>query len=105
MDEQEAWSEIYRTSGEKWADCEGAASILEETKSAVLAQMMSKLGDIPVSHAEKQAKASDEWLEFVTKMVKARQAANLAKINLEYAKLKFMEWNSANATRRVEMRL
>lgn len=99
------YSEQYRVTAKRWVEAESAASLLEETKSAVLAQMMARLGDMPVSKAEMQVKASPEWSDFVTRMVKAREAANLAKVKLEYIKMKYHEWQSEGATRRAEMRM
>lgn len=99
------WSEQYRLAAKDWVGKESAASVLEETKSAVLSQKMAALGDMPVSRAELQVKASDEWHDYVLKMVKAREAANLAKVRLEYLRMKFNEWNSAEATKRAEMKL
>lgn len=98
-------SEQYRLIAKDWVEKDSAANLLEETKSAVLSQMMARLGDIPVSHAERTVKSSDEWMDFVTKMVRAREAANLAKVRCEFIKMKFSEWQSANANRRAEMRL
>ena len=98
-------SEQYRISAKDWVEKDSAANLLEETKSAVLSQMMARLGDIPVSHAERAVKSSEEWMDFVTKMVRAREAANLAKVKCEYVKMKFHEWSSFNATKRAEMRL
>ena len=59
-------SEQFRIVAKRWVDCDAAANLLEETKSAVLAQMMAKLGDMPVSRAEMNVKASDEWTEHIT---------------------------------------
>ncbi|MCS3690903.1 hypothetical protein ABIF26_006406 [Bradyrhizobium elkanii] len=98
-------SEQYRLAAKSWVVLESAANLLEETKSAVLSQMMSKLGDIPVSHAERAVKSSDEWREFITKMVEARGEANMAKVKCEYIKMKFSEQQSSQATRRAEMKL
>lgn len=98
-------SEQYRIAAKDWVAKDAAANMLEECKSAVLSQMMARLGDIPVSHAERTVKASDEWQDFVTKMVQAREAANLAKVRCEYLRMKFQEWNSESATKRAEMRL
>ena len=50
-------------------------------------------------------KASLDWEEYVTKMVKAREAANLLKVNLEYIRMRSMEWQSHEASKRVEARL
>ena len=98
-------SESFRVVAKDWVEKDSAASLLEETKSAVLAQRMKALGDMPVAHAEREVKASDEWSDFVVKMVNARTAANLAKVKMEFYRMKFMEWNSENATRRAEMKL
>ena len=98
-------SEQFRIVAKRWVDCDAAANLLEETKSAVLAQMMAKLGDMPVSRAEMNVKASDEWTEHITNMVDARKAANLAKVHLDYIRMKHMEWTSANANQRHEARL
>lgn len=98
-------SEQYRIAAKDWVQREAAASILEETKSAVLAQRMAMLGDMPVSRAEMTVKASKEWEEHVCAIVAAREAANLAKVKLEYLRMKFSEWQSNDATRRAEMRL
>lgn len=98
-------SEQYRLAAKAWVELDGAAMLLEETKSAVLAQRMKQLGDMPVAHAEREVKSSPEWGDFIKKMVDARTQANLAKVRLEYTRMKFMEWQSENATKRAEMRL
>jgi len=98
-------SEQYRIIAKQWVDADSAANILEETKSAFLSQKMTALGDVPVSRAEMTVKASDEWTDFVTRMVKAREAANRFKVQLEYIRMKSMEWQSAEASKRVEARL
>jgi hypothetical protein len=99
------WSERYREAAEDWVGKDTAANLLEECKSAVLSQKMIALGDIPVSHAERQVKASPEWYDYTTKTVKAREAANLAKVRMEFIKMRAMEEQSANANKRAEMRL
>jgi hypothetical protein len=88
-----------------WVEQEAAASLLEESKSAFLAQLMARLGDIPVSRAELQVKSGAEWEGYVTKMVEARKAASLLKVQLEFIRMRFSEWQSAEASKRAEMRL
>ena len=51
-------SEQFRIVAKAWADLDAAANLLEETKSAVLAQKMLALGDMPVSKAERSERAS-----------------------------------------------
>lgn len=98
-------SELYRLAAEEWVKLDGAARLLEETKTAVLSQMMASLGEMPVSRAELTVKSTDEWKEFVTEMVKARTAANEKKIEVEYLRMKFAEWNSNEANARIERKL
>ena len=79
--------------------------MLEESKTAVLSQKMKALGDVPAAHAERDVKASDEWHAWIKTMVEAKTAANLAKVRLEYIRMRFAEHQSMNADKRAEMRL
>ena len=98
-------SEEFRLVARAWVEADKAASIFEESKSAVLSQMMMKRGDMPVSKAEMQVKGSPEWQEYIDKMVDARSEANLKKVQLEYIRLKFAEWQSADANARRERQM
>ena len=98
-------SEQFRIVAKQWVDADSAANLLEETKSAYLARLMAGQGDMPVSRAEMNVKASDNWMEHITKMVSARERASLLKVQLEYLRMRFNEWQSDTATRRAEMRL
>lgn len=99
------WSEQYRVVAKEWVTLDGAARLLEESKGSVLSQRMKALGDKPAAHAERDVKASDEWADYIAKMVDARTQANQKKVHLEYIRLKFSEWQSENANKRAEMRL
>jgi hypothetical protein len=105
VNESRPISEQYRLAAKDWVDKDAAASILEETKSAVLSQRMAALGDMAVNKAELTVKASEEWADFLKRMVAARTAANMAKVKLEWLRMRFREWQSAAATRRAEMKL
>jgi len=105
MDSNLPLSEQYRIVAKAYVDADSAASLLEETKSAVLARMMLSLGDMPVSRAEMQVKGSSDWSEFVTNMVEARKKAAFLKVKLEYVRMKFSEQQSIEASKRAEMRL
>jgi len=98
-------SEKFRLVAKEWVELDAAASLLEETKSATLSQMMVAQGDMPVSKAEMLTKASPEWEEFVVKMVEARKAANLSKVKLEYIRMQHSEEQSREATARAERRM
>ena len=105
MDANLPLSEQFRVIAKKWVDADSAASMLEETKSSVLAQMMAGQGDMPVSRAEMNVKASGEWREYVKSMVEAREKASLLKVQLEYIRMRFHEWQSHEASKRAEMKL
>lgn len=98
-------SEQYRLIASDWVAADAAANLLEESKSSYLAKRMAALGDMPVSRAEMQVKASEDWADYIAKMVHARERASLLKVETEFVRMQFQEWNSAEATRRSEMKL
>lgn len=99
------WSEQFRIAANHWVDAEAAASLLEDTKSAFLAQKMADHAELPVSRAEMMVKSSAEWVDYVTKMAAQRKEANRRKVQLEYIRMKFQEWSSHEASARTEARL
>lgn len=98
-------SEQFRLVAKEWVELDGAARLLEESKTATLALKKSELGDMPESKAEKLVKSSEEWRDYIEKMTIARTNANKKKVQLEYIKMKFWEWQSEGANRRSEMKL
>lgn len=99
------WSEQFRVVAKQWTDAEAAASLLEDTKSAVLAERMTAYAGLAVNRAEQLVKSSPEWSDHIKKMVSARRQANLLKVQMEYLRMKFAEWNSEQANKRAEMKL
>lgn len=98
-------SEQYRLAAKEWVELDAAASLLEETKSAVLSQKMAACGDVAVNRAELLVKSSPEWSAHLMKMTEARRKANLAKVKLEWLRMRFSEQQSFEATKRAEMKL
>jgi hypothetical protein len=98
-------SEQYRIVAKQWVAANTAADMLEECKSAVLSQQMHALGEMPVSRAELEIKASDDWTEYLRKMVEARGKANLLKVQCEYLRMRHSEQQSREASARAEMRM
>ncbi len=102
-------SEQFRIVAKKWVDADTAASFMEETKSAFLADRINDvIGfnlDMAFNKAELAAKASPEYKDFCKQMVEHRGKANLLKVQLEYLRMKFSEWQSAEANARSERRL
>lgn len=105
----ESYSEQFRTVAKSWVDADAAATLLEDTKSAVLSERMQELlraePGLAIARAEAAVKASMEWKEWVFGMVEARKKANLLKVQLEYIRMKHSEWQSHEASKRAEMRL
>jgi hypothetical protein len=99
------WSEQFQIAGEDWAEKEAAASLLEDCKSAVMAQRQAMLGDMAVNKAEQVVKASPDWTEYIEQTIEARKAANKAKVNMEAMRMKFNEWQNTEANARTEARL
>lgn len=98
-------SEAWYNAATKWAALQAAANMLEEGKSAYLSQRMAALGDMPVSKAEMAVKSSADWADYIKKMVRAREQANLAKIEAEFLKMRFSEWMARDANARTEARM
>ncbi len=99
------WSDRYREAGLLWSDREAAAAMLEDCKSAIMAQWQTELGEMPINRAEQTVKASARWKSYITDAVEARRLANIAKVELEYIRMKAHEWQSLEANKRAEMRL
>lgn len=103
--ENRPYSEIYRVAGEEWADFEAAAQLLEDSKSAVMAQWQTELGDIPVNRAEQMVKSSARWRAYIQDAVDARKRANKAKVYLESVKMRAMEIHAVEANQRTELKI
>lgn len=98
-------SETFRLAASDWVDKEAAASMLEELKTTTLAQWKAAYGDIADNKAERLVKATPEWEDYIQRMVNARTAANRAKVNLEYLRMRYWEQTGIEATARAEMRM
>lgn len=98
-------SEQFRIVAKQWVDADAAANILEDTKSAVLAERMAALGDMAVSKAEMTVKASKDWRQHVEAIAEARKVANRLKVQMEFIRMQSSEWQSMEATKRAEMKL
>lgn len=98
-------SEQYRLAAKQWGATDAAARMLEEGKSAYVAQQITKLGDMPHAKAERIVKASKEYADYIKKMVNAKTAANEMREELAWLKMRHMERNSEEATARSERKL
>lgn len=91
--------------GEAWADAEAAAQLLEETKKSMLAKAMNDSGASSIAAKEMVALASEEYVDFVKGMVKARAAANKARVRFDSAKILAELRRSQESTRRAEAQI
>lgn len=98
-------SEQFRIVAKEWCEADAAADLLEQSKSAFLSQQMMDQGDMPVAHAERNVKASEEWDAYLKAMCAARERANLLKVKMEWIRMRASEWQSVEATKRAEMKL
>jgi hypothetical protein len=102
-------SEQFRIIAKRWVEADRAASLLEETRTAALSEMIGKVlgSDIsmPYNKAELAAKSSPDYKKFITKMVELRSQANLLKVQMKYLEMRHSEQQSEEATARSERRL
>lgn len=98
-------SEVWKEAADDWVDKDGAARMLEETKTLRFAQKTAALGDIPVNRAEQTVKASKDWWDEVVNIVNSRTEANKAKVYAESVKMRHSEHMNEDANHRAESRL
>src|SRR5262245_45079932 len=105
MTDNRPLSELFEDIAEQWVDADAAANLLEDCKSAFLAEQMQNYVELPVNRAEGLVKASAEWKDYVEKTVRARKLANLYKVKMETLRMRFQEWSSQEANERIKARL
>lgn len=105
LNPEQIYGEIVKA-GEDWADKDAAASILEETRKTVLAELMNSTGTLLTSMAAKEsaALADPVFRLHVTNMVNARKEANRARVRFDGAKLLAELRRSEESSRRAELR-
>lgn len=91
--------------GELWADADAAATLLEETKSTLLAKLLKEHFDQPAWKAEALAKGDPRYEQHLSEMVTARKVATLAKVRYDGARMMGEFARSAESTRRAELQL
>lgn len=96
-----AWERLVQA-GEDWADKDAAATLLEETKKSVLAEIKAKAGAKSDAAAETIALCDKGYKEHIKSMVEARRVANRAKVRYDSAKTLAELRRSEEATRRAE---
>lgn len=106
-------SELFRLSANAWVEADAKARELEGLKDLLLEQRKNALvlaaqqrGDkLADNAAEREVKASDAWLDYITGMIHARTEANRHKVEMERIRMREREIADHNATIRAEYRL
>lgn len=91
--------------GEDWADKDAAASLLEETRKSILAELARQAEGKSVAERETNALATEAYQEHLAEMVEARRVANRAKVNYDAARAWIDITRTVEATKRQEMRM
>lgn len=114
MPEQERpLSEMFRISANAWVETDAKARELEGLKDLLLEQKKNalvlaanrrgeKLAD---NAAEREVKASDHWMDYITSMIHARTEANRHKVEMERIRMREREIADHHANIRAEYRL
>jgi hypothetical protein len=103
-------SQAYKNimdSGEDWAEKEAAASLLEDTKKTILAQIKVNIGNECKSEAAREtiALANKAYIDHVNEMNKAREAANKARVKWEASKTLASLRQTQESLKKAEMNL
>lgn len=92
------------TAGIEWADLDGAASLLEETRRTLLAQLQIGAGDLSMAAREMYALANQDYRDHVAKMVEARRMANRALVRYKAMQVLADMRRTQESTRRAELK-
>lgn len=108
--EQQSPNEIaskLAETGRDWADKESAASLLEETRKSVRAQLACEFieGAGSAAKAELMAEKDPRYTEHLKAMVEARKQANIARVNYDSGKIWTELVRTAEATKRAELQM
>lgn len=104
FDGSKIYAEIVKA-GDDHADKDAAATLLEETKGTVLAELIVRQDQsLSVAAREYIAKADAVYRLHVVNMVEARRVANRAKVRFDGAKLLGDLRRSEESSRRAAMR-
>jgi len=91
--------------GSEWADKEGAAQLLEETRKSIRAKLMLKylVGAKTVAKSEAMAEADVEYIRHIGNMVEARKQATKARVKYDAYRVQIELLRSQEATMRAQI--
>jgi len=91
--------------GIDWADKNGAAGLLEDSKHSILAQIANRFDDKSNAARESKARADAEYLDFLQELMMARKARDTAKVRYEAAKTLASLRQTQESLKKAEMNL
>lgn len=91
--------------GDAWADADAAASLLEETRSSLMAKLFLQADGKSVAEREMKAKANQDMDSHIERMIEARRVATQARVAYDAAKVWVELARSLESSRRAEMTL
>lgn len=99
--------EAWRLAALAWSEAEDAASRLEEKRKIFLDEAALRLHEdgMPMSRAEKEARASLNFSKLCERMHNARRKANDLRIAMQNADRMYWEAVNQDANSRAEMRM
>ncbi len=103
---QDVYREFVKT-GTEWADCHGAAELLESSLKSLLAQytMEARHSEgCSMAEAKEIALSMSEYRQAANDAVHARTAANKARVRYDATKALFEAQRTAEASERAAMR-
>lgn len=92
-------------SGNDWADKEAAASLLEESRKTVLADLINQCQESSMAAREQRALGDERYKTHITRMVEARREATKARVNYDAQKVLGELRRTEQSNLRAEMNL
>lgn len=103
-------SEQFRIVARQWVDEHSAFNMLDKLKNETFAKMVreyiqSSDENMAYNRAEMHVRASDDWMQYKKDLVSHENAAAKLKVQMEFIRMRFSEWQSLNANARQERQL
>lgn len=91
--------------GLTWADADGAARALEDSRKSVLAECLLSADGKTVGEREAKAECDPRYTRHLTALANARKVSNRARVSFDVMKLRVEVWRTKAATQRAAMNL
>lgn len=106
---EQSTAEKFRLVALQYCDADAAASLMEELKTTTLAKMKAAIieeqGAMADNTAERAAKCSDDWKEYIEAMCAHRAKATKLKLQLEHLRMLDRKEDREAWAARTEMRM